>query len=214
MLRVIYLVALCLCSQLVCAVPFVRAQNFYDLSAIDIEGEPVYFSKFHGSVSLVVNVASFCGLTKQNYEELGQLHKKYAPRGLRILAFPCNQFNQQEPKANAEIKRFAEDTYAAPFALFAKTTVNDPECHAGEGYTGCLSDAATCCPRNTGVYRHLKAAFPGKIEWNFAKFLIGRNGVIIKRFAPTVPPLSLQNDIEAALANEGGNFKQGSLSSA
>ncbi len=125
-----------------------------------------------GQVVLVVNVASKCGLTPQ-YEQLQALHKKYAKKGLAVVAFPCNQFRGQEPGTAEEIQEFCRVNYGVKFDLFAKIEVN------GDG----------ACP----LYKYLtaletKPKGPGKIDWNFEKFLIGRNGEVIARYSPKTKP--------------------------
>jgi glutathione peroxidase len=137
-----------------------------------LAGKDVELSKYQGKVVLVVNVASKCGLTPQ-YEQLQALHKKYAKQGLAVVGFPCNQFLGQEPGTAEEIQEFCRVNYGVKFDLFAKIEVN------GEG----------ACP----LYKYLtkletKPKGPGKITWNFEKFLIGRNGEVVARFAPKTKP--------------------------
>jgi glutathione peroxidase len=151
-------------------------------------GEEVDLGKYRGKVVMIVNVASKCGLTPQ-YEQLQALHEKYAAKGLAILGFPCNQFAQQEPGTADEIKQFCSVRYGVAFPLFAKVEVN--------------GDAA--CP----LYKHLtaldaKPKGPGKISWNFEKFIVGRNGKVVARFAPRTKPddPEVLKTIEAALAKE------------
>ncbi|GAB4216632.1 MAG: glutathione peroxidase [Sandaracinaceae bacterium] len=150
-----------------------------------IDGEERALSDYAGKVLLVVNVASKCGLTPQ-YEGLQALYEKYAERGLEILGFPCNQFMGQEPGTEAEIKHFCQVKYDVTFPLFAKIDVNGPGAHP--------------------LYVHLKAQptspdGPGEIGWNFAKFLVDREGRVIARFAPTEKPQSaaIVGAIEKAL---------------
>lgn len=152
-------------------------------------GEDVKLSQYHGKVVLVVNVASKCGLTPQ-YEQLQKLHEKYAEKGLAVLGFPCNQFGRQEPGTADEIRQFCRVNYGVTFDMFAKIEVN------GDG----------ACD----LYKHLTqfgAEAPEKrkkISWNFEKFLLGRNGEIVARFAPRTTPddPELLKAIEAELAKK------------
>jgi glutathione peroxidase len=137
-----------------------------------LAGEDVNLAKYHGKVVLVVNVASRCGLTPQ-YKQLEALHEKYADQGLAILGMPCNQFNGQEPGSAAEIKQFCTQKYGVKFDMFSKIEVN------GEG-----ADP---------LYKYLtalqtKPVGPGKISWNFEKFLINRQGEVVARFGPRTKP--------------------------
>jgi len=137
-----------------------------------LAGKEVDLSKYLGKVVMVVNVASKCGLTPQ-YEQLQALHEKYSPKGLAILAFPCNQFRAQEPGTAQEIKEFCRLNYGVTFDMFAKVEVNGED----------------ACP----LYKYLtslqtKPVGPGKISWNFEKFIIGRNGEVVARFAPRTKP--------------------------
>jgi glutathione peroxidase len=132
---------------------------------------------------LIVNVASKCGFTPQ-YAGLETLYQTYHARGLEILGFPCDQFGHQEPGTEAEIKNFCSLTYGVTFPLFAKIKVNGAEA--------------------APVYQYLKQSLPGilgleAIKWNFTKFLVGQDGVPLKRYAPADKPESLTADIEAAL---------------
>jgi glutathione peroxidase len=153
-----------------------------------LDGKEVDLAKYQGKVLLIVNVASKCGLTPQ-YKELEALHEKYATQGLAILAFPCNQFGQQEPGTPEEIQTFCKTNYAVEFDLFAKVDVN--------------GDAASA------LYKHLtaldvKPKGKGAISWNFEKFLIGRNGEVVARFAPRTKPddAEVVKAIEAELAKK------------
>eukprot|EP00899_Mesostigma_viride_P007218 jgi/Mesvir1/16498/Mv10051-RA.1 len=155
------------------------------------------------TVLLVVNVASYCGLTDSNYKGLVELYSKYRESGLEILAFPCNQFNAQEPRSNEEVTDFARD-YGAYFPMFAKVTVNGP-CAREGGQSdiilcGPRSDA--CCPANVAVYARLKEAFPADVEWNFAK------GAVVKRYHPHVPPMDLEDDIRSLLMDQSQGHAQ------
>lgn len=160
-----------------------------------IEGKDTDLAKrYAGKVCLIVNVASKCSLTSQ-YEQLTALHEKYGEKGLAILAFPSNDFEQEEPGTNAEIQTFCKTTYGVKFDLFAKIPVKGPE--------------------QTPLYRHLtsketNAEFGGEIEWNFAKFLVSRDGRVIARFKPDVMPDAPEvvKAIETALATEGSEVEE------
>jgi len=137
-----------------------------------ITGQDVNLADYQGKVLLVVNVASKCGLTPQ-YEELEALHQKYSDQGLAVLGFPCNQFGKQEPGTDAEIAEFCSATYKVKFPMFSKVEVN----------------GASAAP----LYKHLKAqekgpAPGGEIKWNFEKFVIGKDGEVVARFAPRTKP--------------------------
>jgi glutathione peroxidase len=143
-----------------------------------LDGTPQPFSAYAGKVILVVNVASKCGLTPQ-YEGLEALWKAHKDAGLVILGFPCNQFAGQEPGSEAEIAEFCEINYGVTFPLFGKIDVNGPA--------------------TAPLYTWLKSSYPDDIEWNFAKFLIGRDGEVAARFAPTVLPAELEAPIAKLL---------------
>ena len=156
----------------------------FDFAATDIDGQPRPLADYAGRVLLVVNVASKCGFTPQ-YEGLQALWRAYRDRGLVVLGFPCDQFGHQEPGDEAEIRNFCSLTYDVDFPLFSKIDVNGSNAHPlwqwlKEEKSGLL-----------GI---------GAIKWNFTKFLVGRDGKVIKRYAPTDEPKSLAKDIEAALA--------------
>jgi glutathione peroxidase len=159
-------------------------KSFYDLSAKAADGHEVLLKEFKGKVLLVVNVASRCGFTPQ-YEGLEQLAREYKDQGLVVLGFPCNQFGAQEPGDEKEIQNFCKLTYDVSFPLMAKVEVNGDQTHP--------------------VYRFLKSEARGllgteAIKWNFTKFLVGRDGQVIDRFAPQTKPKDLEKDIVAALA--------------
>lgn len=141
-------------------------------------------SSYEGKVVLVVNTASACGFTPQ-YEGLQKLYGQYQEQGLEVLAFPCNQFGKQEKGSDDEIKSFCDLNFNISFPLFSKIEVNGDNAHP--------------------IYQHLKQEAPGilgtkKIKWNFTKFLIGKNGQVIKRYAPTTKPQDIEADIKAELA--------------
>lgn len=158
--------------------------NFLNgLSAAALAGEERSLQDFAGKVVLVVNTASKCGFTPQ-YQGLEALYQKYRERGFEILGFPCNQFGGQEPGDSAAIGSFCERNYGVTFPLFAKVDVNGDNAHP--------------------LFRHLKYQAPGvfgseSIKWNFTKFLIARDGRVVKRFAPKDKPESLAAAIEALL---------------
>ena len=157
----------------------------YDFSATPISGKPVKLSKFKGKAMLVVNTASACGFTPQ-FAGLEELHKTYADKGLVVLGFPCNQFGSQDKGSNDEIAEFCQLNYGVSFPMMEKIDVNGSGAHP--------------------LYQWLQAEAPGllgikAIKWNFTKFLIGKDGQVLKRYAPTDTPASLAQDIEAALAD-------------
>ncbi|MGA2366846.1 MAG: glutathione peroxidase [Steroidobacteraceae bacterium] len=157
--------------------------SVYDYSARSIDGDERPLSQYRGHPLLIVNVASKCGFTPQ-YAGLEALYRKYHELGLEVLGFPCDQFGQQEPGDEAQIKAFCSLTYGVTFPMFAKIKVNGAETHP--------------------LYRYLKQARPGfigleAIKWNFTKFLIGKDGEPLKRYAPADKPESLEADLEAAL---------------
>jgi glutathione peroxidase len=157
----------------------------YDFEARRIDGQPVPLAGFRGRVLLIVNTASQCGFTPQ-FAGLEALHEKYGSQGLTVLGFPSNQFGRQDPGSNEEIGAFCTRNYGVSFPMMEKIEVNGP-------------NAAP-------LYRWLVKEAPGllgstAIQWNFTKFLIGRDGRVIRRYAPRVKPAALQRDIEAALAS-------------
>ncbi len=158
--------------------------SIYDFQAQSIDGKPVPLSQYRGQPMLIVNTASACGFTPQ-FGGLEQLHQTYGDRGLVVLGFPCNQFGSQDPGSNGEIATFCQLNYGVSFQMMGKIDVNGAEAHP--------------------LYRWLTAEAPGllgskAIKWNFTKFLVGRDGRVIKRYAPQDAPEKLAGDIEAALA--------------
>ena len=156
----------------------------YDFEAQSINGKPVALKQFEGKVLLIVNTASACGFTPQ-LAGLQALHQQYAGQGLVVLGFPCNQFGRQEPGSHADIAAFCQRNYGVDFAVLAKVEVN----------------GANAAP----LYRWLTSEAPGllgsrAIKWNFTKFLVGRDGRVLRRYAPQDAPHKLAGDIEAALA--------------
>ncbi|SEP60033.1 glutathione peroxidase [Devosia sp. YR412] len=149
-----------------------------DFTLNRLDGTAQEFSDYAGKLVLVVNTASQCGLTPQ-YGGLETLWQTYGDKGLVVLGFPCNQFGGQEPGTAGEIAQFCETQYSVTFPLFEKLEVNG----AGE----------------SPLYTWLKAAFPGDVEWNFAKFLIGRDGTVVARFPADLPPENMVAAIEQQL---------------
>ena len=156
----------------------------YDFDAQSINGKPVALKQFKGKVLLIVNTASACGFTPQ-FGGLEKLHESYADQGLVVLGFPSNQFGAQDPGSNDEIASFCQLNYGVSFPMMAKIDVN----------------GAQAAP----LYQWLSQEAPGllgskAIKWNFTKFLVGRDGRVIRRYAPQDKPESLARDIEGALA--------------
>jgi glutathione peroxidase len=158
--------------------------SIYDFEARRIGGEPVPLARFRGQPLLIVNTASACGFTPQ-FEGLEQLHRTYAPRGLVVLGFPCNQFGNQDPGSNEEIAAFCQGHYGVSFPVMEKIEVKGATAHP--------------------LYRWLSSEKPGwlgskAIKWNFTKFLIDKDGRVIRRYPPQHKPERLARDIEALLA--------------
>ena len=157
--------------------------NFYGLEAKNMNGQMIKMEQYKGNVVLVVNTASKCGLTPQ-FKELEELYQTYHSKGLEILGFPCNQFAKQDSGSNQEIQEFCQLNYGVTFNMFEKIEVNGAHAHP--------------------IYRYLKqevkGLFGSEIKWNFTKFLIDRDGNVIKRYAPTVKPSKIANDIEILLS--------------
>jgi glutathione peroxidase len=155
--------------------------NIYDFEALQITGKSVPLSQFKGKAMLIVNTASACGFTPQ-FAGLEELHKTYGKKGLVVLGFPCNQFGAQDSGSNDEIAEFCQLNYGVSFPMMAKIDVN----------------GANAAP----LYQWLAPGLLGSkaIKWNFTKFLVGKDGAVIKRYAPQDAPASMAKDIEAALA--------------
>ena len=156
----------------------------YDFDALQMDGKRVSLGKFRGKVLLVVNTASACGFTPQ-FAGLEKLSQDYVKQGLEVLGFPCNQFGAQDPGSNDEIASFCQLNYGVSFPMMAKVDVNGPQADP--------------------LFQWLTKEAPGLlgstvIKWNFTKFLVGRDGRVLKRYAPNDTPESLKQDIEAALA--------------
>jgi glutathione peroxidase len=158
--------------------------SLYDFEALGIDGQAVALSQFRGRVLLIVNTASACGFTPQ-FAGLEKLHQQYGPQGLTVLGFPCNQFASQDPGDDAQIAGFCQRNYGVSFQMMSKIAVNGTGAHP--------------------LYQWLTTEAPGilgskAIKWNFTKFLIGRDGRVLKRYAPQDAPQKITKDIEAALA--------------
>ena len=158
--------------------------HVYDFEALQINGQSVPLSKFKGRVMLIVNTASACGFTPQ-FAGLEALHESYGKQGLVVVGFPCNQFGSQDPGSNEKIAEFCQVNYGVSFPMMAKIDVNGAGAHP--------------------LYQWLVKEAPGllgskAIKWNFTKFLIGKDGSVLKRYAPTQKPAGMARDIEAALA--------------
>ncbi|MDR6992581.1 glutathione peroxidase [Luteimonas sp. 3794] len=157
----------------------------FDFQATSLDGSPQPLSDYADRALLIVNVASKCGFTPQ-YTGLQQLWRDYRDRGLVVLGFPCDQFGHQEPGAAAEIRDFCALNYAVDFPMFAKTDVNGAHAH----------------PLWTWLQAQKRGVLGTRaIKWNFTKFLVGRDGQVLDRFAPSAKPESLRKPIEAALAD-------------
>lgn len=158
--------------------------SVYDFEAQTISGQSVKLDQYKGKVVLIVNTASKCGFTPQ-FEGLEALWKEYEAKGVVILGFPCNQFGSQDPGNNSEIASFCQLNYGVSFPMMAKVDVNGPAAHP--------------------LYKWLVKEAPGilgtkSIKWNFTKFLVGKDGQVIGRYAPTDKPAGLKADIDKALA--------------
>jgi glutathione peroxidase len=158
--------------------------SLYETAVTTIDGKQEKMRAYQGRVLLIVNVASKCGYTPQ-YAGLEALYRKHNGRGLTVLGFPCDQFGHQEPGDEREIQAFCSLTYDVTFPMFAKIDVNGPDTHP--------------------LYKLLKAAQPGllgteAVKWNFTKFLVGRDGTVLRRYAPTDTPDRIETDIVPLLA--------------
>jgi glutathione peroxidase len=158
--------------------------SIYDFEALGIDGQAVHLNRYQGQVMLIVNTASACGFTPQ-FTGLEKLHQQYGDQGLAVLGFPCNQFASQDPGDDAQIANFCQKNYGVSFQMMSKIKVNGDGAHP--------------------LYPWLTAEAPGilgskAIKWNFTKFLVGRDGRVIQRYAPQDAPAKIAKDIEAALA--------------
>jgi len=157
--------------------------SIYDFDAVSIDGKPAQLASQRGKVLLIVNTASACGFTPQ-FAGLEQLWKDYGPKGLVVVGFPSNEFGGQDPGSNDAIASFCQLNYGVSFPMMTKVKVNGAQAHP--------------------LWKWLTAEAPGllgskAVKWNFTKFLVGRDGKVIRRYAPTDSPQSLRKDIEAAL---------------
>lgn len=159
-----------------------KATGLYDFTLDNIDGRPLSLDQFKGKVLLLVNTASFCGNTSQ-YSDLQAMYDTYKEQGFEILAFPANNFGQQEPGTNQEIESFCFTKYSLTFPLFSKISVKGPDKHP--------------------LYRYLTedSPFPGEVEWNFQKYLVDRSGRVVAKYHHRTKPLSDQviQDVEKAL---------------
>ncbi|PKL01337.1 MAG: glutathione peroxidase [Tenericutes bacterium HGW-Tenericutes-1] len=169
--------------------------NVYDFNVLDSQGNKVELKQYLGKVLLIVNTATGCGFTPQ-YEGLEKLYQELKPQGLEILDFPCNQFLNQAPGTNKEIVEFCQLNYGVTFKTFGKIAVNGK--NADPLYVYLRKEKPLSEPvKGKGLIK--KIFFGSKIEWNFTKFLIDKNGNVIKRFSPTVTPDQLIEDIKSLL---------------
>lgn len=158
-------------------------QSLYDIQVQTIAGETRPMGEYQGKVLLIVNTASKCGFTPQ-FEGLQKLYEQLHEKGLEVLGFPCNQFLSQDPGSNDEISQFCSLNYGVEFPMFAKLEVNGPETHP--------------------LFQYLKSQAKGvmgseRIKWNFTKFLVNRDGEVLKRYPPTAKPEELRKDVEQLL---------------
>jgi glutathione peroxidase len=157
--------------------------SLYDIDLVTIDGKPQKMDVYRGKMLLIVNVASQCGFTPQ-YAGLQALYDKFKDTGVVVLGFPCDQFGHQEPGGEAEIEQFCARNYGVTFPMFAKIEVNGVNAHP--------------------LYTYLKSEKPGvlgtgSIKWNFTKFLVGSNGTVVKRYAPSDKPEAIEADLSAGL---------------
>lgn len=157
--------------------------ELYDIPVMTIDGEAITLRRYREKAILIVNVASRCGFTPQ-YAGLEALYRQYKDRGFVVLAFPCNQFGRQEPGTEGDIRRFCAEQYTVTFPLFAKIDVNGRNAHP--------------------LYRYLKSARKGlfgreTIAWNFTKFLVDKNGGVLRRYGPRRKPETIDKDVEAVV---------------
>ena len=154
------------------------ASSVYEFTMNSIDGQPLPLSNFKGKVLLIVNVASFCGFTPQ-YEQLEAVYEKYKDQGFVIAGFPANNFGAQEPGTNEEIKTFCSRKYNVKFPIYSKISVKGPD--------------------KAPLYQYLTETSGGEIKWNFTKFLVDKNGKVVKRYAPTDTPDGISGEVAAVL---------------
>lgn len=171
--------------------------NIYNFKVKNISGETVNMSDFKDKVLLIVNTATQCGFTHQ-YSDLQDLYKKYADKGLEILSFPCNQFANQAPQTSEQIASFTEKRYGVKFHQFEKILVNPQKGEKGEKL------------QENDLFAYLKRVKKGvfgtkMIKWNFTKFIVDRNGKVVYRIPPFIPPYKLENKIVSLLNQSASN---------
>ena len=177
--------------------------TIYDFKIKNIDGEVVNLKQYKGKVLLVVNTASKCGFTPQ-YADLQKLYENYNSKGFEILGFPCNQFAEQEPANNDEVKKFCQINYGVSFPLFEKIDVRGENIHPIFKYlteTAPFQGVESAGEKGKGLFAFINEKFPeflkgNSIKWNFTKFLIDKNGNIIKRYESPVEPMDISKDID------------------
>jgi glutathione peroxidase len=158
-------------------------KNLYDFAAVANDGKEFSFSELEGHPVLIVNTASKCGFTGQ-YAGLEELYKSYKDQGLVVIGFPCDQFAHQEPGTDADIAQFCSRNYGVTFPLMKKIDVNGKDAH----------------PVYVWLKKQARGALGSAIKWNFTKFLVSADGTTVKRYAPTIEPEAMKQDIERELA--------------
>ena len=166
--------------------------SIYSFTAKTITGETKSLSEYQGKVLLIVNTASRCGFTPQ-YRELQSLYTQYQSKGFEVLAFPCNQFMNQEPGTDQQILSFCQTRYGITFPLFSKVDVRGENAH----------------PLFQYLTKHASGLINEQIKWNFTKFLVNRKGEVVGRYAPTTSPLKIENDIQSLLEESVGSMAGG-----
>lgn len=156
--------------------------SIYNFTAKDIDGVETPLKNFEGEVLLIVNTASKCGFTPQ-FKDLETIYEKYKDQKFSVLGFPCNQFNQQDPGSEEGIKNFCELNYGVTFPMFSKIDVNGKSAH----------------PLFVHLRKETKGLLGDSVKWNFTKFLVDRNGKVLRRYPPTTSPLAIEKDIEELL---------------
>ena len=215
MIRIVVASFVCLAALVACSksasepttpAPSGPLSTFHAFEEKSIEGKPVKLAEYAGKVVLVVNVASRCGFTKQ-YEGLEALYKKHQGEGLVILGFPCDQFGNQEPGTEEEIKSFCNLTYGVTFPMFKKVEVNGP--NANPLYVYLRKEQPGTFSKDTPgaeqLYTHLESKLPevlgtDAVKWNFTKFLVDRNGAVVKRFESPETPEAIEAEVTQLLA--------------